>query len=418
MVNSSLSVFLARRYLFSRHQNGFASFISASSTLGIMLGVCVLIVALSAMNGFEKALGDKLLSIVPHGELISVERPMDRWQEHRQSTLRHEQVLAVAPVIKSQGMLQKKGQLQGVEMRGVDLQLEQEVSDIAHYMVQGQWEDLSRDNSVVIGRGIANRLNLMVGDKVQLLLPKLDQQSFNKQFPAPEIFNLTIVGIFEFGGVVDESLMYTQLSQAQAFVGLSESQVQGIRLKVSNVFSAPNIVRDVANQLNDYVYIYDWTRTQGHLFNDIQLVRMVMFLALTLVIAVASFNIVSTLIMIVNEKHGDIAILKTMGASAWLIMKCFIFQGLGNGLLGTVLGVIFGIVISENLTQIIKSLEAVFQTQFLSGDIYFINYIPSQLQTADVVFTALIAIVLSLLATIYPAWRATKVAPAQVLGQQ
>ncbi|QOL24478.1 lipoprotein-releasing ABC transporter permease subunit [Thalassotalea sp. LPB0316] len=415
---SSLSLFLAKRYLFSRHQSGFAAFISASSTLGIMLGVCVLIVALSAMNGFERVLAQKLLSIVPHGELINVERPMIQWQDNINQALEHPRVLAGAPVVKSQAMLQKKGQLKGVELRGVDIRLEQQVSDIAQYVNSGSWQDLSQENAIIIGQGIANKLSLSVGDKVQLLLPKIAKQQFGQSFPAPQVFNLTVAGTFKFGGVIDDSLIYLNLSQAQTMLNLSSEQVQGIRLKVDSIFSAPQIMREVANQMTrDYVYIYDWTRTQGHLFSDIQLVRAVMYLALSMVIAVASFNIVSTLIMVVNEKRSDIAILLTMGASPATIMSCFILQGLSNGILGTLLGTGVGLYLADNLTEIVRLLESLFNTQFLSGDVYFINYIPSHIVSSDIIFTVVIALVMSLIATIYPAWRATKVQPAQVLGQ-
>lgn len=196
------------------------------------------------------------------------------------------------------------------------------------------------------------------------------------------------------------------------------TQVHGLRLKVDSIFNAPGIMRQAANQLTrDYVYIYDWTRTQGHLFADIQLVRAVMYLALSMVIAVASFNIVSTLIMVVNEKRSDIAILITMGASARTIMSCFILQGLSNGIIGTLLGTGLGIYLADNLTNIVRYFESLFDTQFLSGDVYFINYIPSYIQSQDVILTVLIALTMSLVATIYPAWRATKVSPAQVLGQ-
>lgn len=415
---NSFSYFLAKRYLFNRHQSGFASFISASSTLGIMLGVCVLIVALSAMNGFERVLAQKLLSIVPHGELINVESPMSRWQDNINTMVEHPNVVAGAPVIKSQAMLQKKGELKGVELRGVDIMLEQQVSDIADYINAGEWQKLSQENSIVIGQGIADKLNLSVGDNVQLLLPKVNSGKLSHKFPAPAVFNLTVVGTFRFGGVIDDSLAYINLAQAQSFLDLQLTQVHGLRLKVDSIFNAPGIMRQAANQLTrDYVYIYDWTRTQGHLFADIQLVRAVMYLALSMVIAVASFNIVSTLIMVVNEKRSDIAILITMGASARTIMSCFILQGLSNGIIGTLLGTGLGIYLADNLTNIVRYFESLFDTQFLSGDVYFINYIPSYIQSQDVILTVLIALTMSLVATIYPAWRATKVSPAQVLGQ-
>jgi lipoprotein-releasing system permease protein len=228
---------------------------------------------------------------------------------------------------------------------------------------------------------------------------------------------VTIVGIFKFGGTIDDTLAYMSLKNASEILSYQPGQVQGFRLKISDVFNAQIVAREVAYQFDTYAYIYDWTRSQGHVYNDIQLVRMVMFIVLILVIAVASFNIVSTLIMAVNDKKGDIAILKTMGASSSVIMVTFMTQGLVNGLLGCVIGGISGVYIASNLTQVVANIESFFNMHFLSADVYFIDYIPSQVNLSDVYITLITALVMSLVATIYPAWRATKVEPAQVLGQ-
>ena len=415
-----MSVFLALRYVSRRHSSGFSSFISASSTLGIGLGVMVLIIVLSAMNGFEKALADKLLSIIPHAELESVSEPIDHWPKTAKIMHQHHEILAVAPVVKITGMVQKSGALKGVEIRGVDVKSELLVSDIAQYIEAGEWQALASNKGIVLGAGIAKKLNLNVGDKAQLLLPRhqtSQQANLQQQFPAPAVRHVEVVAVFKFGGVVDDTLAYISLAQAQDILGYKSHQVNALRIKVPDVFQARNIIKDVAYQLDHYVYIHDWTRTQGHLFQDIQLVRMVMFIVLALVIAVASFNIVSTLIMVVNEKKGDIAILKTMGASSSLIMLTFVLQGLVNGLVGCTLGAGIGIYLAKNLTEVVLGVESFLSTKFLSGDIYFIDFIPSQLVWSDVYVTVTIAVVLSLIATIYPAWRATKVDPAQVLGQ-
>ena len=243
------------------------------------------------------------------------------------------------------------------------------------------------------------------------------QVSPNKQFPVPITQQATIVGIFKFGGTIDDTQVFINLAKAIELVGYQPDEVQGIRLKVDDVFSAPQIVRDVAYDFDFYVYMLDWTRSHGHLFNDIQLVRLVMFIVLVLVIAVASFNIVSTLIMAVNEKKSDIAILKTMGAKSSTIMTSFMFQGLMNGIVGCALGASLGILISLNLTDIIRAIEAALSVEFLTSDVYFIDFLPTLLRQQDVINTVITALVMSLLATIYPAWRATKVEPAQVLGQ-
>ncbi len=417
-----LSVFIGMRYVRSRQKKGFSSFISASSTIGIAIGVMVLIVVLSAMNGFERALATHLLSIVPHGEVVAVNAPINQWRENVAKIEQHANVVAAAPFIKTQAMMQKSAALKGVEIRGVDVTLEQRVSTISRYMIAGNWQDLARENAVVIGAGIARKLSAKVGDKVQLLLPPVDAtdlqgRKVKQQFPVPMTQQATIVGVFKFGGTIDDTQAFINLEKAGQLLGYKADEVQGVRLKVSDVFSAPQVVREVAFNFDFYVYILDWTRSHGHLFNDIQLVRLVMFIVLVLVIAVASFNIVSTLIMAVNEKKSDIAILKTMGARSSTIMTSFMFQGLMNGLVGCALGASLGILVSLNLTDIIRGIEAMLSVEFLSADVYFIDYLPTLLRQQDVINTVVTALIMSLLATIYPAWRATKIEPAQVLGQ-
>jgi len=417
-----LSVFIGLRYVRSRNRKGFSSFISASSTIGIAIGVMVLIVVLSAMNGFERALATHLLSIVPHGEMVAVSEPIPKWPETVVNIQRESNVIAAAPFIKTQGMMQKSTALKGVEVRGVDVFAEQRVSAISDYMVSGQWQDLTLENGVIIGAGVARKLSVKVGDKVQLLLPPViattpRENPRNQQFPVPTKQQVVIVGVFKFGGTIDDTQVFINLAKASQLLGYQENDVQGIRLKVNDVFAAPQIVREVAFNFNSYVYLQDWTRSHGHVFNDIQLVRLVMYIVLVLVIAVASFNIVSTLIMAVNEKKSDIAILKTMGAKSSTIMASFMFQGLMNGIVGCILGATLGVLLALNLTDIIRAIEAAFSVEFLSSDVYFIDYLPTELREQDVINTVVMALILSLFATIYPAWRATKVDPAQVLGQ-
>ncbi|GAW96016.1 MULTISPECIES: lipoprotein-releasing ABC transporter permease subunit LolE [Colwellia] len=417
-----LSIFLGWRYVRSRHGNGFSAFISASSTLGIALGVTVLIIVLSAMNGFERELSQKLLSIVPHVELVSVNEPIRNWRQSIKKVQHEQAVLAAAPVIKMTGMLQHGLQLKAVEVRGVDAELEMQVSSIDDYIIAGKWLGLRvtdhNSNSIIIGSGVAKKLSVQLGDKIQLLLPPPQAgNDINQAFSSPITRQVEVVAIFKFGGTIDETLAYIPLALASDVMGYASNETQSIRLKVADVFAAPKIARQVAYNFDHYVYINNWTRSQGHLFNDIQLVRMVMFIVMVLVIAVASFNIVSTLIMAVNEKQGDIAILKTMGASSQTIMLAFIFQGLVNGVVGSLLGALCGVYFALNLTDIMSGLEQLLGVTFLSGDVYFINYLPSVLHASDVYATVITALIMSLLATVYPAWRATKIEPAQVLGQ-
>lgn len=408
-----LSVFLGLRYVRSRHKKGFASFISASSTIGIGLGVMVLILVLSAMNGFERELTKRLLSIVPHGEFTAVTTPIDNWPDRVESLEKFDHVIGAAPVIKLGGLLQKGEQLKALEVRAVDRQLETKVSSINDFISHGSWQDL-QGQSLVIGKGIAKKLQVSVGDTVQLILPRLGNN--NKQFAAPKKRNMTIVAIFDFGGSIDETLAYMPLDVGSEIAQLG-GNVHGLRIAVDDVFLASNIVRSIGQQLDVYVYMTDWTRSQGHVFNDIQLVRTVMFVVMLMVIAVASFNIVSSLFMAVNDKKGDIAILKTMGAKPKTIMLSFVYQGLVNGVLGALVGALLGVYLSTHLTEIIRTIENALNTKFLSGDIYFIDFLPTLLDPRDVIFTVVSALILSLIATLYPAWRATKIDPAKVLGQ-
>jgi len=413
-----LSIYLGLRYTRSKQKKGFGSFISASSTFGIALGVVVLIVGLSAMNGFERALEKNLLSIIPHSELIGANSPLANWQDTVRNVEQHPEVIAAAPVIKIQGMMQKKSKLKGVELRGVDIDLEIKVSEIANFITQGKWHDLSIENGVIIGAGVAKKLNVTLGDSVQMLFTSTHGKRTNGQQVGALIKrNMKVVGIFKFGGEIDANQAYISLKQASSILSYPNEQAQGVRLKVSSVFDVSRIANEAAFQLREIVYIHKWTHSHGHLYNDIQLVRMVMYIAIILVIAVASFNIVSTLIMAVNEKQSDIAILKTMGASRLSIMLTFIFQGLANGISGCLIGGVLGVVIAKNLTEIVTAVEQFFGFKVLSGDVYFIDHLPSYVVQSDVIITIVTALMMSLIATIYPALRATKIEPAQVLGQ-
>ena len=414
-----LSFYLGLRYVRSRHGSGFSAFISASSTIGIALGVMVLIVVLSVMNGFERELTNKLLSIVPHIELTSVNEPIKHWPKSVKRITEQEEVLAVAPVIKMTGMLQHRKALKAVEVRAVNPLLEQQVSSIHQYISAGEWEGLLRLKSgIVLGSGVAKKLSVKLGDKLQLLLPSpSDNGDFKNTFTAPVTHHVEVVGVFTFGGTIDDTLAYISIAQGRAAMNYQEHETQAIRIKTSDVFNARSLARKIAHNFEHYVYISDWTRTQGHIFNDIQLVKMVMFIVLILVIGVASFNIVSTLIMAVNEKKGDIAILKTMGAKSSTIMMTFVIQGAVNGILGCLVGATLGILTAENISNIMFQLEQFFKVELLSSDVYFINYLPSLLHWNDVYITIVVALVLSLIATIYPAWKATKIEPARVLGQ-
>lgn len=410
----SLALHISGRYRKAKLKNRFISFIALSSTLGITLGVATLIIALSVMNGFERELVNRLLSIVPHIEYVAVDRPIYNWENKLATIESHPRVKATAPFIPLKGMVQMGETLHGIEVRGVDVEAEKRVSSIDKYMTSGQWSSIATsENSIILGAGIANKLKVDLGDTITVMLPQVDR-SF--KLKPPKYANLEVAGIFKMGGQLDFSLGYIGLANARELIGLEENAIQGYRLSIENVFEAQSLAHEIGMKLTDTVYMISWFRSQGHLYQDIQLVRFIMYLVLFIVIAVASFNIVSTLVMAVKEKQSDIAILKTMGTDDRTIIMTFMFQGLGNGLKGITFGVIAGVLVATYLPEMFVWLETALGKRFLEDDVYFINFIPSELMWQDVVAAVVIALVTSTIATLYPSKKATQIDPAVILG--
>ncbi len=411
----SLAWQLALRFRSSKRQNGFISFVSASSTLGIALGCLVLILLLSVMNGFERELKDRLLQFIPHGELFAFNNSgIENWQSHLESFKQDPRIVNVEPYSKASGLLQKGNKMKAIsELVAIDPALSMKNS-LVKQLDSLDWQNfIENEQGILLGKGLISHLQLQIGDKVQLLLPQL---SDDLSFRPPETLWLTVVGEINIGGELDSQIGFMHLSTASETLG-TLTGAQGIRFSFVDAFSAPEVMRDIGFAFEQHVYISDWTRTQGHLYQDIQLVRTVVYVALTLVLAVACFNIVSTLVMAVNEKQAEIAMLRTMGAKDKMIVTVFILQGAINGVIGTLVGVILGVLLAQNLTAIATVIESITGKAFLSGDIYFINFLPSQLIWSEVAFTAAIALTLSLIATIYPAIKATRINPAEALGQ-
>lgn len=409
-----LAAYIGLRYTASKRRNGFISFISASSTIGIALGVMVLIIGLSAMNGFEYELKNRILAVVPNAELEAVSTPISDWPLAQQQVLGHAEVVGAAPYIKLNGLLQKGNELKAIQIRAVDSEAEKQVSQVYNYVAEGSWDSLANQHrSIVLGRGIADSLGVTIGDTVTVLL----SQQAEKSFKAPRRYRFKISGIIHLSGQLDNNLAYVPLADAQDIQN-KHQQVDGISLKVSDIFSANRIVREAGATLNHYLYVRSWMTTQGFLYQDIQMVKSLMYVILILVIAVACFNIVTTLVMAVNDKRADIAILKTMGASNMLLRIIFVVHGGVNGVLGVVSGTLLGILVSENLTHLIKLVEKMLGQAFLSGDIYFIDFLPSKLEINDVLVVAAVAMIMSIIATIYPANKACLVQPARELGNK
>ncbi|MBU2115449.1 MAG: lipoprotein-releasing ABC transporter permease subunit [Gammaproteobacteria bacterium] len=411
---ASLAWQLARRYRNTKHSSGFIRFISASSTLGIALGVAILILALSVMNGFEQALKQRLLSVIPHVELEAVQQQIANWQPKLTTLTAVAGVKAGAPYIKTNGMLRFNSKVKAAQVRGIVVGSERGISDFANYVVAGQLEQLS-DNQVALGKGIADALGISVGQQLQLLLPKM---SANGSLASHNTVSLTVSAIVAVGGQLDYSQIWLDLAALRTLLALPADTVQGFAFSIDDIFAAPQLARELGRASTDYVYILDWFRTQGHVYQDIQMVRTILYLVLALVIAVACFNIIATLVMAVREKEGDIAILLTMGVPASTIVLAFMWLGWLNGLIGAVFGALGGTLLAWYIEPLFAAVTKLLGHSLLDPSIYFINFVPSLLQWQDVLMTFSVALLMSLLATLYPAWRTSKVEPAAVLGQR
>lgn len=411
-----LALFLGLRYGRARRSNGFLSFISAASILGIALGVMALILGLSAMNGFERELRERVLAVVPHGETERVHGEVDNWPVVMKQLAATPGVLAVAPLIRVNGLLESGNHLKAVQLRAVLPEREQQISRASHFMTGKGLSALTPgSNGVILGKSIADKLGVKVGDSLTLLLPEVGQSDMSAAMKAPLQRRFTLVGLMEIGGQLDSLLGFIHLQDAQQALGIGD-KVQGFSFRVEDLMNAQTYVYQAANLMPYPMYVRSWRNSQGSLYQDIQLVRTVMYVVMLMVVAVACFNIVSTLVMAVNEKRGDIAILKTMGAGNWQIRLIFMVQGGLNGLVGAVLGALLGAGLSCYLTPIIKGIERITGYHFLNPDIYFIDFLPSELHGSDVAIVTAAAIVMSLVATLYPSWRASTLQPARELG--
>ncbi|MBI6548168.1 lipoprotein-releasing ABC transporter permease subunit LolE [Xenorhabdus lircayensis] len=415
MANLPLALFTALRFSRGRRRSGMVSLISVISTLGIMLGVAVLIIGLSAMNGFERELKNRILSVVPHGQIYAVEQPFQDWEQALDRVKQTSGIVGASPYIEFTGLMERGEKLHAVQVRGVALDTEANVSALPQFVRNGAWKTFKAGkNQVILGQGVANSLHVKQGDWLTVMIPNSDP---SLKLLQPKRIRLQVEGIFQLSGMLDHSLALVPLSDAQKYLDYGHA-ITGIAIKADNVFAAEQRVLDAGKATEKYVYISTWIKDYGYMYNDIQMVRSIMYLAMILVIGVACFNIISTLIMAVKDKSSDIAILRTLGAKDGHIRAIFLWYGLLAGMIGSLIGVIVGIFTSLNLTTIIKGLEKLFGHHFLSGDIYFIDFLPSELHILDIFYVLLTALILSLLASWYPARRASKLDPAQILSGQ
>jgi lipoprotein-releasing system permease protein len=406
-------LFVGLRYTRAKRRNHFISFISVTSMAGIGLGVAALIVVLSVMNGFQKELRARILGVASHVQVVGLGTPLANWQNVLQQASQHPDVAAAAPYVMAQGLLSHRQSVQGTVVRGIDPALEDTVADVGRHMRFGGLADLRPGEfSVVLGNELAMALGARMGDRIVLIAP---QGQVTPAGILPRLRQFTVAGIFEVGMYeYDAGLAFIHIEDAQRLYRL-EDKVSGVRLRLHELFDAPRVARDLAGQLDDDVYVTDWTRSHATFFRAVQIEKRVMFIILLLIVAVAAFNIVSTLVMAVTDKRADIAILRTLGAAPRDIMKIFIIQGSLIGVIGTVVGVAAGVLLAINIDVLVPAIERALGIQFLAKDVYYISDLPSDLHLVDVVTVGLTAFVLSLLATIYPSLRAANVNPAEAL---
>ncbi|MBT8137202.1 MAG: lipoprotein-releasing ABC transporter permease subunit [Gammaproteobacteria bacterium] len=404
------------RYVRPKTRSGFVSFISAISMLGIAIGVAVLIVVLSVMNGFEGELRERILALASHATITGFDDKLPQWRAVQAHALEHESVTAVAPFIEGEGMLVNGELLSGVLVRGMDPVAERNVSTLGGLMQQGSPDDLvAGEYRVLIGAALAEVLGVAVGDKVLLLISRANVTPAGIM---PRMRRFTVTGIFSAGmHEFDRGLAFVHLEDAAKLYRLGDA-VSGVRLRLADMYQAPQVVTQVAREIGGGVFVSDWTRKHANFFRSIQLTKTVMFIILLLVVGVAAFNIVSTLVMVVKDKRSDIAILRTLGASPGSIMSVFMVQGTLIGAIGTLLGVVLGILGALNIEAIVRWLESLLHTELVSPEVYFLSDLPARIEATDVTQIALTAFLLALLSTIYPAWRAARTRPAEALRHE
>lgn len=411
-MSAPYELFIGLRYTRAKRRNHFISFISLISMLGITLGVGALIIVLSVMNGFQEELRARILGVAAHVQITGPDNFLSDWQPVAEQALANPQVEAAAPFVNAQGMLSYSGNVRGALVRGIVPQAEEQVADLGEHMLAGSLDRLQPGEfGIVLGGELARALGVYPGDQVTLIAP---QGLVTPAGLIPRLKQFRVVGVFEVGHYeYDSGLALVHVQDAQRLYQLGE-RVSGVRLKLHDLFEARTVARELSMQLGN-VYISDWTRHHATFFRAIEIEKRVMFIILTLIVAVAAFNIVSTLVMVVTDKQADVAILRTLGASPASIMKIFLVQGAIIGVIGTLLGVVFGVVVALNIDVIVPAIEQLFNVQFLSKEVYLISELPSDVQIDDVIGVTAVALVLSLLAGLYPSWRASRVRPAEAL---
>ena len=409
--------FISWRYQRGKQKNPLVALIAKFSAIGIALGVAVLIVGLSAMNGFERELNQRILAVVPHAEILSAPNATDptihHWLNLEKRLQQNVQIKGISPFVSFTALVENGSKLKVVQVKGIEKQAEDRVSSLGNFVQEQGWDKFGKEGGLVLGSGIARELDVKAGDWVTLLI---SQQNGDEQLAQPTRERVQVTAILRLDGQLDYSYALLPLAQAQEFLTYKPDQITGVELKLDDPFSVKNLDLSMLNDYPQMLYIQNWIGKFGYMYRDIQLIRTVMYIAMVLVIGVACFNIVSTLIMAVKDKQGDIAIMRTLGANNAFIKRIFIWYGLQAGMKGCLIGIVLGIILALNLTTFIQGIEWVISKKLLSGDVYFVDFLPSELHWLDVLMVLVAALALSLIASLYPASRAAKLQPAKVLS--
>jgi lipoprotein-releasing system permease protein len=411
-----LEAFIGMRYVRAKRRNHFISFISMTSILGIALGLTTLITVISVMNGFEKELRTRILGAIAHATIQPADGSPMEWRNVIDQVEKHPEVNGAAPYIE-EGVWLQGIESSGAYIRGVNPEFEPRVSEVDEKMLTGELSDLKPgEYGIILGIGLASRLRVGPGDRVTVIAPRLKATPVGA---SPLMRRFTVVGAFEFGEFENDStLALIHIEDAARLLRMPPGSIGGVRLHLEDMYRAWRVAREISDTMKGYYIVRDWTQERGNLFQAVRTERTVMWVILSLIIAVAAFNIISMLVMVVTDKQADIAILKTMGAMPGTVMRIFVIQGSVIGVFGTVLGVIGGILLAQNVGLVVPFLESLFGFSLFPSDIYYITELPSDLRTADVIKFALMTLGMALLSTIYPSWRAAKTHPAEALSYE
>jgi lipoprotein-releasing system permease protein len=408
-----LELFIGLRYLRAKRRNHFISFISMSSVIGISLGIVVIITVLSVMNGFQSEIRDRMLQMTAHATLLELDGSLADWQSIAERLQGHEDIVAQAPFVEGQVMLVKGKQVTGVMLRGIEPNLEGNVSSLEDFIVEGDINSLQDSQfNIFMGAELATYLGVSVGERITLITP---EASVTPAGIMPKLKRLQVAGIYQVGmNQIDRNTAVVHIADAQRLFRMKD-EVSGIRLKLNDLFQAPLLARALNQSFEGKYWVTDWTRSNRNFFRAIKMEKTMMFIIMILIVAVAVFNVVSMLVMVVTDKQSDIAILRTMGFSPRSVMWVFIIQGSMIGLVGTVLGVAGGLILASNLQTVVTGIESLLQVKFLDASVYYISDLPSKILASDVMIVAGLSFFLTVIATLYPALRAAKTQPAAAL---